>query len=135
MTDPEMKEMFQTVRTIATVGFSTNPARPGYYVPEYLMLKGYRVIPVNPTIQDALGQKAYPDLLSVPEKVDVVQIFRRPEDVPAIVDQAIKIGAKVIWMQIGATHPEAVKNAQTAGLGVVTDKCMMIEHKRLFGTR
>lgn len=135
MTDPEMKEMFQTVRTIATVGFSTNPARPGYYVPEYLMLKGYRVIPVNPTIQDALGQKAYPDLLSVPEKVDVVQIFRRPEDVPAIVEQAIKIGAKVIWMQIGATNPEAVKTAQTAGLGVVTDKCMMIEHKRLFGAR
>lgn len=135
MTDPEMKEMFQTVRTIATVGFSTNPARPGYYVPEYLMLKGYRVIPVNPTIQDALGQKAYPDLLSVPEKVDVVQIFRRPEDVPAIVEQAIKIGAKVIWMQIGATNPEAVKTAKTAGLGVVTDKCMMIEHKRLFGAR
>jgi predicted CoA-binding protein len=135
MTDPEMKEMFQAVRTIATVGFSTNPARPGYYVPEYLMLKGYRVIPVNPTIQDALGQKAYPDLLSVPEKVDVVQIFRRPEDVPAIVEQAIKIGAKVIWMQIGATNPEAVKTAQTAGLGVVTDKCMMIEHKRLFGAR
>ncbi len=127
--------MFQTVRTIATVGFSTNPSRPGYYVPEYLMLKGYRVIPVNPTIQDALGQKAYPDLLSVPDRVDVVQIFRRPEDVPAIVEQAIKIGAKVIWMQIGATNPEAVKTAQAAGLGVVTDKCMMVEHKRLLGAR
>lgn len=135
MTDPEMKDMFQTVRTIATVGFSTNPSRPGYYVPEYLMLKGYRVIPVNPTIQDALGQKAYPDLLSVPDRVDVVQIFRRPEDVPAIVEQAIKIGAKVIWMQIGATNPEAVKTAQAAGLGVVTDKCMMVEHKRLLGAR
>ena len=135
MNDTQLKEIFQTARTIATVGFSTNPARPGYYVPEYLMLQGYRVIPVNPTIQEVLGQKAYPDLLSVPEKVDVVQIFRRPEDVPAIVEQAIQIGAKVVWMQIGAANPEAARIAQAAGLAVVMDKCMMIEHKRLFGGR
>jgi predicted CoA-binding protein len=133
MNDAQLKEMYQTIRTIATVGFSTNPARPGYYVPEYLTLKGYRVIPVNPMIQEGLGQKAYPDLLAVPDKIDVVQIFRRPEDVPAIVEQAIQIGARVVWMQIGAANPEAAQAAQTAGLAVVMDKCMMIEHKRLFG--
>ena len=135
MNDTQMREMFQTARTIAVVGLSTNPARPGFYVPEYLMLKGYRVIPVNPTIEEALGQKAYPDLLSVPEKVDVVQIFRRPEDVPAIVEQAIKIGAKYVWMQIGAANHDAARAAEAAGLGVAMDKCMMVEHKRLFATR
>lgn len=127
--------MYQTVRTIATVGFSTNPERPGYYVPEYLISKGYHVIPVNPMIQEVLGQKAYPDLLSVPEKVDVVQIFRRPEDVPAIVEQAIKIDARVVWMQLGVQNADAAKVAEAAGLQVVMDKCMMIEHKRLFGGR
>jgi len=135
MNDTQMRELFQTVRTIATVGYSTNPERPGSYVPEYLMRKGYRVIPVNPMLQDALGEKAYPDLLAIPEKVDVVQIFRRPEDVPALVEQAIQIGAKYVWMQIGAANKDAAQKAQAAGLLVAMDKCMMIEHKRLFGTR
>jgi len=135
MNDTQMREMYQTVHTIATVGFSNKPERPGYYVPEYLMLKGYRIIPINPTLEEALGQKAYPDLLAVPEKVDVVQIFRRPEDVPAIVEQAIKIGARYVWMQIGAANQDAARAAQAAGLGVAMDKCMMVEHKRLFATR
>ena len=99
------------------------------------MLKGYRIIPVNPTLKEAFGQKAYPDLLAVPEKVDVVQIFRPPEQVPAIVEQAIKIGAKVVWMQLGAVNPDAAKTAEAAGLMVVLNKCMMIEHKRLFAVR
>jgi uncharacterized protein len=129
--DAEIKEILLSARTIATVGFSTNPERPGYYVPEYMMLKGYRVIPVNPLINEVQGQKAYPDLLGIPDKVDLVQIFRPPAEAPAIVEQAIKIGAKVIWMQIGATNRDAAAVAQTAGLSVVMDKCMMIEHKRL----
>jgi predicted CoA-binding protein len=133
--DAQLKEIFENSHTIATVGLSSNPQRPGYYVPEYLILKGYRVIPVNPTMEEALGQKAYPDLLAVPEKVDVVQIFRPPEEVPAIVEQAIKIGARVVWMQIGAANPDAAQVAQAAGLSVVMDKCMMIEHKRLFAVR
>ncbi len=135
MNDAQLKEIFENSHTIATVGLSSNPQRPGYYVPEYLMLKGYNVIPVNPMLKDAFGQKAYPDLLAVPEKVDVVQIFRPPEEVPAIVEQAIKIGAKVVWMQLGAANPDAAKAAETAGLAVVMNKCMMIEHKRLFATR
>ncbi len=135
MNDAQMKEMYQTVHTIATVGLSTNSARAGYYVPEYLIGKGYRVIPVNPLIPEAFGQKAYPDLLAVPEKVDVVQIFRPPAEVPAIVEQAIKIGAKYVWMQIGAANQDAAKSAEAAGLLVTLDKCMMIEHKRLFGGR
>ena len=133
MNDAQLKEMYQTIHTIATVGFSTNPAKPGYYVPEYLMLKGYRIIPVNPTIQEGLGQKAYPDLLSIPEKVDVVQIFRRAEETPPIVAQAIQIGAKIVWMQVGIVNAEAAQAAEAAGLVVSMDKCMMIEHKRLFG--
>ena len=135
MNDAQMIEMYKTARTIAVVGLSTNPARPGYYVPEYMAGKGYRVIPVNPMIQQALGQKAYADLLAVKEKVDVVHIFRPPQEVPAIVEQAIKIGAKYVWMQLGATNEEAAQSAQTAGLLVVTNKCMMVEHKRLLGTK
>jgi uncharacterized protein len=131
VTDAEIKEILTNAHTIATVGFSTNPQRPGYYVPEYMMRKGYRVIPVNPLIKEVLGQTAYPDLLAVPEKVDVVQIFRPPAEAPAIVEQAIKIGAKVVWMQIGATNRDAAATAEAAGLLVVIDKCMMIEHKRL----
>ena len=135
MNDAQMIEMYKTARTIAVVGLSTNPARAGYYVPEYMAGKGYRVIPVNPMIQQALGQKAYADLLAVPEKVDVVQIFRPSQEVPAIVEQAIKIGAKYVWMQLGATNEEAAQSAQTAGLLVATNKCMMVEHKRLLGTK
>jgi predicted CoA-binding protein len=135
MNDAQMIEMYQTAHTIAVVGLSTNPARPGYYVPQYMAGKGYRVIPVNPMIQEALGQKAYADLLAVPEKVDVVHIFRPPQDAPAIVEQAIKIGAKYIWMQFGATNKEAAQAAEAAGLLVATDKCMMVEHKRLLGAR
>ncbi len=133
MNDDELRELYQTIKTIATVGYSTEPSKPAYYVPEYLSLIGYHVIPVNPAIQEGLGHKAFPDLLSIPEPVDVVQIFRRPDQVPPIVDQAIAIGAKVVWMQRGAANPQAAQVAQAAGLTVVMDKCMMIEHKRLYG--
>lgn len=129
--DDALRKILTDSRTIATVGFSNNPKKPGYYVPQYMMVKGYRVIPVNPSIQEILGQKAYPDLLSIPEPVDIVQIFRAPPEVPAVVEQAIQIGAKVIWMQIGAVNPEAGQRASDAGLAVVMDRCLMIEHKRL----
>jgi hypothetical protein len=133
MDDKQIRDILKNARVIATVGFSTNPDKPSSYVPEYLMYQGYRVIPVNPTTPEILGEKAYPDLLAIPEKVDVVQIFRPAEDVPAIVAQAIQIGAKVIWMQEGIVNEEAAKTAREAGLQVVMDKCMMKQHRRLLG--
>lgn len=127
----ELKRILETARTIATVGFSTNWERPGYFVPEYLATQGYNVIPVNPTVTEIQGRKAYPDLLAVPEQVDVVQIFRRAEDVPPIVEQAIQIGARVVWMQEGIVNEAAAERARAAGLDVVMNECMMKSHRRL----
>jgi predicted CoA-binding protein len=115
------------------VGFSTSPEKPAYYVPGYLLEMGYHVIPVNPTAQEIMGQKAYPNLLAVPDKIDVVQIFRPASEALAIVDQAIQIGAKVVWMQEGIVNDAAAERARAAGLQVVMDKCMMKTHQRLFG--
>lgn len=134
MNDSQLRQILSGSHTIATVGFSSNPDRAGYYVPEYLLEQGYHVIPVNPTLKNVLGQKAYPDLLAVPERVDIVQIFRAPEEVPAVVEQAIQIGAKVVWMQPGAGNRKAAKRAQEAGLSAVVDRCMMVEHNRLIGS-
>lgn len=117
--------------TIAVVGLSDNPERPSHRVARYLQEMGFRIIPVNPKLSEVLGEKAYADLLSIPEAVDVVDIFRRPEAVPDIVDQAIRIGAKAVWMQEGVRHPEAAQRAAAAGLLVVMDHCMMKETKRL----
>ena len=119
------------MKTIAVVGLSSRPERPGYYVPAYLQEQGYRIIPVNPNLQEALGEKAYPDLTSIPERVDLVQIFRRPEAVPPFVEQAIAIGAKSIWMQLGIVNQEAAEKARAAGLDVVMDACILVEHRRL----
>ncbi len=131
MNRSEMQRILKTAHTIATVGISTKPDKPGHNVPRYLMEHGYHVIPVNPTIDEIFGQKAYPDLLSIPEPVDVVQMFRRAEDVPPIVDQAIQIGAKVVWMQEGIINEAAAQKAEAAGLEVVMDHCMMVEHRRM----
>lgn len=133
MDDNQIKKILQDAHTIATVGFSTNYERPAYYVPEYLITQGYNVIPVNPTTHEIMGKKSYPDLVSIPEQVDIVQIFRRAEDVPPIVEQAIQIGAKVVWMQEGIVNEQAAKRAEEAGLLVVMDKCMMKLHRRLVG--
>ncbi len=133
MNDSQMKKVFETAHTIATVGLSGDPEKPAHYVPEYLQSIGYRVIPVNPRLTEIFGQKVYPDLLSIPVPVDVVQIFRPPQEVPAIVEQAIQIGARVVWMQIGTGNREAARQAEQAGLEVVMDRCMMVEHNRLFG--
>ena len=118
-------------RVVAVVGASSNPKRPSNQVAAYLIENGYRVIPVNPNSAEIFGEKCYPDLASITEKVDVVDIFRRSEDVMPIVDEAIKIGARAVWMQEGVINEEAAAKARDAGLLVVMDKCMLKEHSRL----
>jgi predicted CoA-binding protein len=118
-------------RTVAVVGASPNPERPSYRVVSYLSDHGYKVIPVNPLAKEVAGQASYPDLSSIPEKVEVVDIFRRSEEVMPIVEEAIKIGAKVVWMQEGVSNEEAASRARDVGLLVVMNKCMRKEHLRL----
>lgn len=130
-----MKEILQSARTVAVVGLSSNPAKDSYSIASYLKAQGYRVIPVNPTASEIMGEKSYPDLQSVPEKIDVVDVFRKPEDVPSVVEDAIKAGAKTIWMQEGIVHEEAAENARQAGLQVVMDACMRATHRRLIGAQ
>ena len=131
--DKEMKEILLSIKTIASVGVSSNPEKESYAVVAYLKDQGYRVIPVNPTAAEVFGEKAYPSLSDIPDKVDVVQVFRKPEDVPPVVEEAIKIGAKVVWMQAGIVNEEAAKKAREAGLQVVMDACMRATHRRLIG--
>lgn len=139
-TEEDIMEDIQTLRrilaenkTIAIVGLSDKWHRPSNFAAKYLKDHGYKIIPVNPGQKEILGEKCYPSLLDIPEKVDVVDIFRKPADVPPIVDDAIKIGARVVWMQIGVINEEAAKKARDAGLEVVMNRCMKIEHARLFG--
>ena len=126
-----VEEILNQGKTIAVVGLSPKPERDSHRVAKYLQAQGYRIIPVNPMADEILGEKCYQDLKSIPEQVDVVDIFRKPEDVPPIVDQAVDIGAAAVWMQLGISHDEAGAKARKAGLGVVMDKCMLIEHQRL----
>lgn len=123
-------ELLSNSKTIAVVGLSSDPFRPSYGVTEYMQQAGYRIIPVNPKETEILGEKAYAKLSDIPFPVDIVNIFRRPVDVPPVVDEAIRMGAKSIWMQSGITHPEAAERAAAAGLTVVMDRCIMIEHRR-----
>ena len=131
--DKEMKEILLSTRTIASVGLSSNPEKESHGIAYYLKQQGYQIIPVNPTATEIFGLKVYPDLESVPVKVDVVQVFRKPEDVPPVVDSAIKIGAKVVWMQEGIVNEEAAAKARAAGLKVIMDACMRATHRRLVG--
>ncbi len=133
--DSEMKEILLSVKTIASVGLSSSDEKESYWIVLYLREQGYRIIPVNPKATEIFGEKAYPDLSSIPDKVDVVQIFRKPEDVPPVVDEAIKIGAKVIWMQEGISHEEAAQKARAVGLKVVMNACMRATHRRLVGPK
>lgn len=133
--DKEMKEILLAVKTIASVGLSSNRNKESFGIVQYLKDQGYRIIPVNPAADEIMGQKAYPDLESIPDKVDVVQVFRKPEDVPPVVDSAIKIGAKVVWMQEGIVNEEAAQKAREAGLQVVQDACMRATHRRLVGAK
>ena len=125
------KEILKSSRTIAVVGLSPKPDRPSYRVAGYLQKQGYKIIPVNPTTKEILGEPSYPDLSSIPEPVDVVDIFRRPEEMPAIVEEAIKKGVKAVWMQEGVINEEAATRAKDAGLLVVMDRCMLKEHQKL----
>jgi hypothetical protein len=131
MTDDALKKIFRETRVIAAVGLSSNPERPSFGVCRYLQSQGYRIIPVNPNESEVLGEKSYPDLASVPEKIDLVQAFRKPEFAPAIAEEAIRIGAKTFWMQDGAGNPDAARRAEEAGLVAVDDDCMLRQHHRL----
>jgi predicted CoA-binding protein len=130
-----MKNILLSAKTIASVGLSSNQEKESYWIVAYLKEQGYRIIPVNPTADEILGEKAYPDLGSIPEKIDVVQVFRKPEDVPPVVDSAINVGAKVVWMQEGIVNEEAARKAREAGLQVVMDACMRATHRRLIGPK
>ncbi|MBI5755777.1 MAG: CoA-binding protein [Nitrospirae bacterium] len=127
----EIEKIIKEARSIAVVGLSNKLGRPSLTVASYLRGQGYRIIPVNPTLNDVYGEKCYPDLGSIPEKVDVVDIFRKPEDALPVVEEAIRIGAKAIWMQEGIVNEAAARKAEEAGLLVVMDKCMLKEHARL----
>jgi predicted CoA-binding protein len=125
-----IQKVIEQTRTIAVVGFSSQQHRAGYYVPAYLQRAGYRIFPVNPHIDQALGELAFHDLASIEQAVDLVLIFRRPEEIPSIINEAIAIKAKAIWMQLGIANADAASTAREAGMEVVMDACMMVEHRR-----
>ncbi len=129
-----MQKIMKNTKIIAVVGLSSRPTRAGYYVPAYLQQHGYRIIPVNPNMAEALGEKAYARLGDIPEAVDLVLIFQRSENVPPFVDDAIEIGAKAVWMQLGIANPAAAAKAQAAGLDVVQNACLMVEHRAWDGS-
>src|SRR5690348_11515409 len=123
-------EILKKYKTIAVVGLSSSPRRPSYEVTEYMQRAGYRIIPVNPNEKEVLGEKSYARLEDVPEKIEIVDIFRRVEEVPAVLESAIRVGANVVWMQLGIESKAAAEKARAAGLIVVEDGCMFVEHKK-----
>lgn len=120
-------------RVIAVVGLSANWYRPSYFAAKYMQERGYRIIPVNPGCEEVLGEKCYPSLRDIPVKVDMVDCFRKAEDIPPLVDDAIAIGARTLWLQLGVVNPGAASKAESAGLRVVMDRCVKIEYARLYG--
>lgn len=128
--DTTMTSILANSHTIAVVGFSSKSYKAGYYVPAYLQQQGYRIIPVNPNLSSGLGETAYASLEEIPEPVDLVLIFQRSENVPPFVDAAVAIGANAVWMQLGIANATAAARAEAAGLSVVEDACMLVEHKR-----
>jgi predicted CoA-binding protein len=133
LADSERLRLLESTRRIAMVGLSSNPYRPSHFAAIYLLSEGYDVIPVNPREKEILGQKVYLSLTDIPGPVDVVDIFREPSAVPALIEQSIAIAAKAVWMQLGVIHEDAARRAREAGLQVVMDRCMKIEHARFFG--
>lgn len=129
--DEKLREILVETKTVAMVGASSNPERTSHGIMKYLLDAGYRVIPVNPKETEILGQKAYAALADIPDKIDVVDVFRRSEDTPGIADEAIAIGAKVLWLQLGVTSEDAATRAKNAGLVVIMDKCMGATHRHL----
>lgn len=130
---PTLRRILKENRTVAVVGLSANWYRPSFFAAKYLKDHGYRVIPVNPVYDEVLGERCYPDLASIPEPVDVVDCFRRAEEIPALAERSVAIGAKVLWMQLGIVSGEGARIARDGGLEVVMDRCMKIEFARLFG--
>lgn len=129
--DAALRELLAQTRTIAVVGLSPNPLRPSHGVAAYLQRAGYRIIPVNPTCAEVLGERCFASLRDIPEKVDIVDCFRRSEEILPLARDAIAIGAKALWMQLGVQHDEAAALARAAGLTVVSNRCLKIEHARL----
>jgi predicted CoA-binding protein len=130
---PTLRRILNGNRVIAMVGLSANWYRPSYFAAKYMLDHGYRVIPVNPSYQEVLGQKCYPGLRDIPDKIDIVDCFRKSEEIGPLADDAIAIGAKVLWMQIGVVNEAAAEKAARAGLDVVMNRCVKIEYARLFG--
>ena len=128
-----LRRILKTYKRVAIVGLSADWWRPSFFAAKYLLEHGFEVIPVNPKYEEILGQKCYPDLKSIPTPVDIVDLFQKAERVPLFVDDAIAIGAKVVWMQLGIVNQEAAKKIRDAGLEVVMDRCMKIEYARIFG--
>jgi predicted CoA-binding protein len=128
-----LRRILATSKTIAVVGLSADWFRPSYFAAKYMLEHGYTVIPVNPRASEIMGQKCYASLRDIPVKVDIVDVFRKTEDVPPIAEEAIAIGARVLWQQIGVKNMEAVAQSEAAGLECVIDRCVKIEHGRLFG--
>jgi uncharacterized protein len=131
--DSEIKELYQ-LKNIAVVGLSKNEEKPSHQVPKYLIEHGYNVIPVNPTVTEVLGRKCYPNVAAINESIDVVDVFRKSEDIPAVIEDVLKKkdGIKVFWMQLGIYNEDAERKAKENGIDVVYNRCMMEEHKRLF---
>jgi predicted CoA-binding protein len=126
------QQILESCHTIAVVGLSSNPVRPSYEIAQFMQRQGYQIIPVNPQEVEVLGEKCYARLEDVPVKIDCVDVFRRPEFVPEIVESAIAIGAKAVWLQLGIRHEGAIAKAEAAGLLAVQDRCLLIEHRRYF---
>jgi predicted CoA-binding protein len=133
--DADIKGLLEGARTIAVVGCSPKPERDSHRVAAHLQRVGYRVIPVNPVAEEILGVPSYPDLASIPSEIaiDIVDVFRRSEHIPAVVDAVLERGARTLWLQLGCSHPESEARARDAGLEVVSDRCIKVEHQRLFG--
>ena len=129
----ELRRILKNNHTIAVVGLSADWYRPSYFAAKYMQEHGFRVIPVNPKYDEILGEKCYPNLKAIPDAVDIVDVFRKPEDCVPIAHDAVAIGAKVFWMQLGVVNEEAARVAETGGLDVVMDRCVKIEYARLFG--
>jgi predicted CoA-binding protein len=130
MSPEPVTEILKSARTIAVVGLSADEMKPSFGVSEYMQRQGYRIIPVNPSVPEVLGEKSYPSLSAIPDKIDIVDVFRRPDAVPAIVDEVIALKVPVLWLQEGVVHEQAAEKARQAGVKVVMDSCILKEHKK-----
>jgi len=131
VSNEDLRQLFATTKTIAVVGLSSDPGRPSHQIAAYLKRRGFKIIPVNPKETEVLGEKAYPKLEDVPEKIDIVNVFRRSVDVPPVANAAIEIGARCLWLQMGIEHPESESKARAAGLQVLSNSCIMVVHRML----